>query len=549
MRASPLSDWRSSVRHTGAVYTPVEVATSIVERCCSLLGARNLKVLEPSVGDGAFLSALTSVKAGSKKITAIDIDDRVICELRHRYHNQSDEFDFIEGDFVRYATCFGSNVSDSKKFNLIVGNPPFIRQHNFSAEIKDSLEQFATAFDYPRQRLKNTWPAFLIASSKLVSDDGIVALVLPYELLTVDYGQKALNAIQTEFERVDILVSKQKAFREIDQDAIILIAQKKTSQNAGLFVTKVSNFKKLTDRGARKIKFQSGAQGGIELNSYLLPAKSVKMLKRTQLKTLPVSHYLTSAPGVVSAANDFFIRTKADIASLGLSEYAKPILKKGSFASWNPVFTTADFDALADQEPCFLLHFDGEKQDLSPAAAKYITQGEERQLDQRYKCRNRANWYQVPLVEPEQAFLFKRSHSHPRVLLNEAGARTTDTAYGLRLKEGYSARGFCFSFYTSMTLLFAEMNGRFYGGGVLELSPNEFRALPLIYHEPTDAEFQEFLDVHQSARGKIEPILDFGDKWLTSSGYVLSEDLVTTRSAWATIRSHRMRHGGRSATN
>ena len=39
-------------------------------------------------------------------------------------------------------------------------------------------------------------------------------------------------------------------------------------------------------------------------------------------------------------------------------------------------------------------------------------------------------------------------------------------------------RGICYSFYNSLTLLYAEIAGRFYGGGVLELSPKEFRSLP-----------------------------------------------------------------------
>lgn len=543
-----MDDRKASVRYTGAVYTPVEVATSIIERCSSLLAAEDLNVLEPSVGDGAFLSGFTGIQASSIKITAVDIDSDVIGDLEHRYHNQSDTLRLVDGDFVKFAMDRRSDVGDKEKFNLIVGNPPFIRRHNFSAEMKEGLEQFAIAFDYPLDRLKNTWPAFLIAAAELIADDGIVALVLPYELLTVDYGQKVLNHIQGKFERVDIMVSKQKAFREIDQDAVILIAQKTSAKKPGLYVTRVPDFEQLSDRGARKIQFKNGAQGGVELNSYLLPTKSVKLVKRLQSQTAIVSDFLTSAPGIVSAANDFFIRTRADAESLDLVDYTKPILKKGSFSSTNPIFSSAEFDDIAKQEPCCLLYFEGDRAQLSPAAQDYIATGEAQGIDSRYKCRHRSNWYQVPLVEAEKAFVFKRSHSHPRVLLNDAGVHTTDTAYGLRLKEGFTARGICFSFYTSLTMLFAEMNGRFYGGGVLELSPNEFRSLSLIYHEPSDDEFAEFQRVHRLAKGDINEILDFGDKWLIKGDYLTADQLKTVRESWTTIRAHRMRHGGRQPT-
>ncbi len=542
-----MDDRKTSIRNTGAVYTPIEVATSLVKWCLNLMDGKSLNVLEPSVGDGSFLASLSMIKADSKKVTAIDIDERVIADLRCRYHDQADKLKFLESDFVRYASELAEQPTNFKKFNLIVGNPPFIRRHNFSPEMKCELEIFSSVFDYPLQRIKNTWTAFLIASTQLVTDDGIVAFVLPYELLTVDYGQKALNYVQQQFERVDIFVSKKKAFGEIDQDAVILIAQKRSTKKPGFFITKVAGFAMLTERGARKIDFTNGAQCGIELNSFLLPVTSVKLLKKIQANINPVSTFVSSAPGVVSAANDFFIRTKADIEKLGLTNYAKPILKKGSFASKNPVFTSAEFEELTAHEPCFLLHLSGERGQLSPAANAYIKSGEKQKLQERYKCRNRVNWYQVPLVEPEKAFFFKRSHSHPRVLLNDAETLTTDTAYGLRLKGGYSARGFCFSFYTSLTMLFAEMNGRFYGGGVLELSPTEFRSLPLVYHEPTDAEFAKFLRAHKAADGDIHAILDFGDKWLSAKGHLVSSDLRKIRSGWAAIRSHRMRHGGRSA--
>lgn len=151
-------------------------------------------------------------------------------------------------------------------------------------------------------------------------------------------------------------------------------------------------------------------------------------------------------------------------------------------------------------------------------------------------------------MEPEQAFVFKRSHSHPRLLLNEAGVYTTDTAYGLRLKEGFTARALCFSFYTSPTMLFSEMNGRFYGGGVLELSPNEFRSLPLFYHEPSEKDFKEFLYAHKTAKGNIHAVLDFSDQWLTAQGYFTADQLDIIRDSWTKIRAHRMRHGGRTST-
>ena len=63
-------------------------------------------------------------------------------------------------------------------------------------------------------------------------------------------------------------------------------------------------------------------------------------------------------------------------------------------------------------------------------------------------------------------------------MLNSAGAYTTDTAYRIRPK-GAKAEALVFSFVNSLTCLTAEMEGRHYGGGVLELVPSEIERLLL----------------------------------------------------------------------
>ncbi|HVI99456.1 MAG TPA: hypothetical protein VM657_10355 [Sphingomonas sp.] len=71
-------------------------------------------------------------------------------------------------------------------------------------------------------------------------------------------------------------------------------------------------------------------------------------------------------------------------------------------------------------------------------------------------------------------------------------------------------RGLCFSLGTTLTTLFAEIDSCFYGDGVLELSPTEFRRFPIVYHEPINEAWQAFLNAHEAAAGRVEVILDLG---------------------------------------
>ncbi len=118
------------------------------------------------------------------------------------------------------------------------------------------------------------------------------------------------------------------------------------------------------------------------------------------------------------------------------------------------------------------------------ARLAYVSNGEVRELHTRFKTRSRSPWWQVPVVPAGTLMLSKRSNHFPRLIKNLAGAVTTDTVYQGSPLAAFAGReqDIVGSFHNSLTLLTAEMNGRSFGGGVLELVPSEVAslALPLI---------------------------------------------------------------------
>jgi hypothetical protein len=65
------------------------------------------------------------------------------------------------------------------------------------------------------------------------------------------------------------------------------------------------------------------------------------------------------------------------------------------------------------------------------------------------------------------------------LVLNEAGVVTTDTIYRGDMHPGYVGRerDLVAGFHNTLTLLTAEVEGRSFGGGVLELVPSEIARL------------------------------------------------------------------------
>jgi len=74
--------------------------------------------------------------------------------------------------------------------------------------------------------------------------------------------------------------------------------------------------------------------------------------------------------------------------------------------------------------------------------------------------------------------MLKRAHDTPRLILNKIGAYTTDTAYRIRTRRADAER-LVACFVNPLTALSAELEGRHYGGGVLELVPSEIEKLIL----------------------------------------------------------------------
>jgi adenine-specific DNA-methyltransferase len=84
----------------GQHWTPVDVASTMIS-----LMKNSGTILEPSAGSGRFVELLNF-----KKLTALEIDERVIPKhLMSKY--------IIDNFF---------NFPETKKFNTIIGNPPYV---------------------------------------------------------------------------------------------------------------------------------------------------------------------------------------------------------------------------------------------------------------------------------------------------------------------------------------------------------------------------------------------------------------------------------------
>jgi adenine-specific DNA-methyltransferase len=197
----------------------------------------------------------------------------------------------------------------------------------------------------------------------------------------------------------------------------------------------------------------------------------------------------------------------------------------------------------AGQASSFLAFDDKPSIDFPDSYKAYLRIGLERQLDQRYKMKLRNNWYVVPSIWVSEGFFTKRSNIFPRMIINDAHALVTDSFYRITMKDGYDIKDLVFSFYNTLTFIYAELEGRYYGGSVLELTPNEFKHLTVPYVSNIPSGALKQLDNLLRSDVKVGTILDFSDDIILKDHYKMSsEEIFRLRLIYKNLVKRRLKN-------
>ena len=286
-----------------------------------------------------------------------------------------------------------------------------------------------------------------IYSISLLKKDGILAFVLPEELLTVNYARDTLDFLLKKFNRLEIFSIDKVIFGNAWQNTIVLFAYKRHKQK-WLFLgeinvdgnkkTQFTYRSHLLSREDHSILSQKELSSGLTLNDLFF-------INKIQKKFNIIWNIASSQTGIVTWANDFFILSHEEIIKNGLKEYGIPIIRKWSYIKNKLYFDKKDFSMLQKEgKPIFFLNFKGNI--IDPKAKTYLNIGKKQWINLRYKCNSyKPNRYNIPNVHPAYLFFFKRSHLLPKLIYCPSWIMVTDSAYKIDLKDKkYQEFQFCF---------------------------------------------------------------------------------------------------------
>jgi len=134
--------------------------------------------------------------------------------------------------------------------------------------------------------------------------------------------------------------------------------------------------------------------------------------------------------------------------------------------------------------------------------------------------------------------MFRQIYDFPRIVLNMSGSTSTDTIHRLTSKEVDPERVIA-NTYTWLTAASAEIEGRSYGGGVLELEPTE--AERLLMPESLNGALPVGECDRLTRVGRIGEILEENARVVLRQHMGLSiRDCETLKNIWVKMRDRRL---------
>jgi adenine-specific DNA methylase len=145
----------------------------------------------------------------------------------------------------------------------------------------------------------------------------------------------------------------------------------------------------------------------------------------------------------------------------------------------------------------------------------------------------------VPSIYTPDAFLFRQIHRYPLLVVNKAKAASTDTIHRVRVNDGINIDLLAATFFNSLTLAWAEVCGRSYGGGVLELEPREAEELPILYNNNLEIDIDKVESLLR--QDCIYEALDYVDNIVLKNHLGFDNFMVRKiRQAWEQLRDRRV---------
>lgn len=260
---------RSSGKAHGVVNTKPEVVSKMLDlvQYKSDLDLRNIKILEPSAGTGAFAVEILRRLYKSSVKFQFNFQDSLanvyLCELDEDISSQLKINIDSYFKLLKINLCFENillgdflQLNITKRFNIVIGNPPYVRNENIPEKSKQIYQTKYSTFTHR----SDLYVPFYEKALKLLEINGILSYVCSNRWLKNQYGQNLRELIANQYHVKSIIdLEKADIFDEevLGYPAITIISNTKE--------TATSPYSEVFDLDSF-IEFEQTTENSINLN-------------------------------------------------------------------------------------------------------------------------------------------------------------------------------------------------------------------------------------------------------------------------------------------
>ncbi len=193
-----------NTKHKGDFYTPKVLADWMVFYLSKYF-TKPIEVLEPSCGNGIFIDSLNKSKIPVLSFDGVELDKAAIASIQPAQNILN--IRIYNDDFLYWET--------QSKYNLIIGNPPYIVRKRLRVDQASRCKEIHKEHSLLNHEVANIWTSFLLKAEAYLKDDGVLAFVLPTEILQVKYAKEIRTHLAIKFSRLEVITFKHLAFDNI----------------------------------------------------------------------------------------------------------------------------------------------------------------------------------------------------------------------------------------------------------------------------------------------------------------------------------------------
>lgn len=474
----------------GQFSTPVSLANDIVRLALSWLPREQaVRFLEPGFGTGPFYSALL------RNVPPSQVEIATGYEIDASYIEPNMRLWADTGLHLHLADFTNAEPphDEADRYNLIACNPPYVRHHHLSSLRKQELQALVSRrLKFEMNGLGGLYTYFMVLSQAWMTKGGIGAWLVPSEFMDVNYGRRVKEFLVS---RVTLLRIHRFDPNEVQFDDAQV-------SSAVVFFTNTPPCEN------HRAEFSFGGTLDKPRVSALLGVDQLRATPKWTHLPRPViedgnnggegtlADLFSIKRGLATGCNAFFVLDPEQVQRLDLpAKFLRPILPSPRELESTEILADHHGEPLISKRR-YLLSCDLVPELIRqeyPTLWRYLDEGVDMGIHERYLCRHREPWY-CQENRPPAPFLCTymgrptaKSNSPFRFILNHSQATAANVylmlypkpKLAILLRDAPELSKAVWEALSSITSEHLVGHGRTYGGGLHKMEPGELANIPM----------------------------------------------------------------------